>query len=459
MAHMLVAGLSSRGLSLLGLHRASWKVGCKQSLFVVGRIHPATLKAFPRSTKPQRASPPLNTYLPQQFALNCALSDPSVPPQSSSFDDPVIVSSKEYSDGSILFTFGNPGEQVSEDVTGDKDLVSKSGDDVEDAADAGHNGSITSDLTVEKKEAEADAKVELEAEAVPIDGTKSASQLDSLANEEVEHKAKQEVQINDACATTVEEPVESEKSIAKNEGGLRLRSGGAIRPHPSKVKTGGEDAYVIEGTSWAGVADGVGGWALSGVDSGLYSRELMTNCGLFAKSDNGVPSPKRVIINAVKKTDAVGTCTAVLAALHKQTLYVANIGDSGFLIVRNGKVLAKSTPMQHGFNFPYQIGSEGDDPAMAETFEIPVASGDVLVLATDGVYDNLYEREIVDVVDSGYRKGVEPGTVAMWLVKLAHQAGLNTEGRSPFSDAARAAGYSYEGGKLDDATVVVSYVE
>lgn len=233
----------------------------------------------------------------------------------------------------------------------------------------------------------------------------------------------------------------------------------AIRPHPSKVQTGGEDAYVIEGTSWAGVADGVGGWALSGVDSGLYSRELMTNCGLLAKSENGVPDPKAVIIKGVTKTNAVGSCTAVLAALHKQTLYVANVGDSGFLVVRNGEVLAKSTPMQHGFNFPYQIGSEGDDPATAETFEVPVASGDVLVLATDGVYDNLYEREILDVVDSGHKKGVEPGTVAMWLVKLAHQAGLNKEGRSPFSDAAQAAGYSYEGGKLDDATVVVSYVE
>ncbi|MCO5547956.1 hypothetical protein L7F22_001411 [Adiantum nelumboides] len=240
---------------------------------------------------------------------------------------------------------------------------------------------------------------------------------------------------------------------------LRLRSGGAIRPHPSKLKSGGEDAYLIEGDSWAGVADGVGGWAMSGIDSGLYSRELMKNCGLLAKNQKGIPNPKSVIIKGVKRTQAIGSCTAVLAALHNQILYVANVGDSGFLIVRDGRVLARSKPMQHGFNFPFQIGSEGDDPATAETFEVNVASGDVLVLATDGVYDNLYEREIVDLVNSGQKKGVEPGTVAMWLVKLAHEAGLNAEGRSPFSDAARAAGYSYEGGKLDDATVVVSYVE
>ena len=45
---------------------------------------------------------------------------------------------------------------------------------------------------------------------------------------------------------------------------------------------------------------------------------------------------------------------------------------------------------------------------LLQTFEVPVASGDVLILATDGVYDNLYEREIVDVVVSGHSKGIEP---------------------------------------------------
>ena len=49
--------------------------------------------------------------------------------------------------------------------------------------------------------------------------------------------------------------------------------------------------------------------------------------------------------------------------------------------------------------------------------------------------------------------------MSTWLVKLAHQAGLNNAGRSPFSDAAQAAGYACQGGKLDDATVVVAYIE
>ena len=44
----------------------------------------------------------------------------------------------------------------------------------------------------------------------------------------------------------------------------------------------------------SGVADGVGGWALSGVDSGEYSRLLMQMAQLFAESKKLDAHPKKV---------------------------------------------------------------------------------------------------------------------------------------------------------------------
>jgi hypothetical protein len=44
-----------------------------------------------------------------------------------------------------------------------------------------------------------------------------------------------------------------------------------------------------------------------------------------------------------------------------QVLQASNIGDSGFLVIRNGEVYEKSKPMVYGFNFPLQI-EKGDDP-------------------------------------------------------------------------------------------------
>jgi hypothetical protein len=48
-------------------------------------------------------------------------------------------------------------------------------------------------------------------------------------------------------------------------------------------------------------------------------------------------------------------------SLVSQVLHACNIGDSGFLVIRNGEIYQKSKPMTYGFNFPLQI-EKGDDP-------------------------------------------------------------------------------------------------
>ena len=53
----------------------------------------------------------------------------------------------------------------------------------------------------------------------------------------------------------------------------------------------------------------------------------------------------------------LGSCTACIVSLYKQenTLYTANLGDSGFLVIRSGKVLHRSEEQQHYFNTPFQL--------------------------------------------------------------------------------------------------------
>jgi protein phosphatase PTC7 len=53
-----------------------------------------------------------------------------------------------------------------------------------------------------------------------------------------------------------------------------------LLPAPSrkKVKTGGDDTFFIcHSEKIVGMADGVGGWADVGVDTGKYARELMSH--------------------------------------------------------------------------------------------------------------------------------------------------------------------------------------
>ncbi|KAJ8542919.1 hypothetical protein K7X08_005442 [Anisodus acutangulus] len=207
---------------------------------------------------------------------------------------------------------------------------------------------------------------------------------------------------------------------------LKLNSGSFYLPHPAKAKTGGEDAHFICTLTQAiGVADGVGGWADLGIDAGLYARELMSHS---------------------------------LAAIQEEPK--VNLGDSGFMLVRNGSAVFKSPSQQHGFNFPYQLdcNNAGDSPSSAMVFKIVVAPGDVLIAGTDGLFDNLYDKDISGVVIQAMEAGLGPQMTAQRIAELAQQRAMDQTKSSPFSDGARQAGLEYHGGKLDDITVVVSYV-
>lgn len=94
-----------------------------------------------------------------------------------------------------------------------------------------------------------------------------------------------------------------------------------------------------------------------------------------------------------------------------------------------------------------------------QVFHFPVAPGDVIVAGTDGLFDNLYNNEISGVIVEALRVGLEPQIAAQKIAALARQRATDKNRQSPFAAAAQEAGYRYYGGKLDDITVVVSYVK
>ncbi|XP_015690893.2 probable protein phosphatase 2C BIPP2C1 [Oryza brachyantha] len=242
---------------------------------------------------------------------------------------------------------------------------------------------------------------------------------------------------------------------------LIVSSGAAMLPHPSKVLTGGEDAYFIACNGWFGVADGVGQWSFEGINAGLYARELMDGCKKVVMESQGAPGmrPEDVLAKAADEARSPGSSTVLVAHFDGQVLHACNIGDSGFLVIRNGEIYKKSKPMTYGFNFPLQI-EKGDDPfKLVQKYTIDLQEGDAIVTATDGLFDNVYEEEIAAVISKSLEASLKPAEIAEFLVARAKEVGRSATCRSPFSDAALAVGYlGYSGGKLDDVTVVVSVV-
>lgn len=91
-------------------------------------------------------------------------------------------------------------------------------------------------------------------------------------------------------------------------------------------------------------------------------------------------------------------------------------------------------------------------------FKVPVAPGDVIIAGTDGLFDNLYNSDITAVVVHAARAGLGPQVTAQKIAALARQRAQDKNRQTPFSTAAQEAGFRYHGGKLDDITVVVSYI-
>jgi len=94
-----------------------------------------------------------------------------------------------------------------------------------------------------------------------------------------------------------------------------------------------------------------------------------------------------------------GSSTALLATLSGDRLCIAHLGDCSGLLVRDGDVVWRSEEMWWGFNYPLQLGPSSPTlPQDARTYELRVQADDILVLASDGMSDNLWEEDVVDEV-------------------------------------------------------------
>jgi len=72
------------------------------------------------------------------------------------------------------------------------------------------------------------------------------------------------------------------------------------------------------------------------------------------------------------------------------------------MIIRNSEsepyVLFSSPIQQYKFNHPKQCGNGYKRPFHADGFKHRVEDGDLIVLASDGLWDNLNQSQILEIV-------------------------------------------------------------
>ena len=82
----------------------------------------------------------------------------------------------------------------------------------------------------------------------------------------------------------------------------------------------------------------------------------------------------------------------------------------------------ESKEQQHSFNFPYQVGTNGDDPNKGEINAHNVKHGDIIVVGSDGLWDNIHRQKIVQVVNNFVKGGHEIKDAELVAEILAKEA-------------------------------------
>lgn len=162
-----------------------------------------------------------------------------------------------------------------------------------------------------------------------------------------------------------------------------------------------------------GIADGVGGWGISGGDSSRVSQGLLQEISNIVGNPLNINVPLSQVVKeaftrmAAQEQHEKGSTTLSLAiyTAEKNILDVGNLGDSATFIIRNGKFFYKTKIGQESFNAPYQIGFDmnGHPYGMLEKMTIKTGirmlPGDIILQVTDGVLDNLFEDEILSLIN------------------------------------------------------------
>lgn len=95
--------------------------------------------------------------------------------------------------------------------------------------------------------------------------------------------------------------------------------------------------------------------------------------------------------------------------------------------------------MEHEFGCPYQLGHHryANSPCDADLAALPVAPGDVIIMGSDGLLDNMSEMEVVAEVSRQMAAGAKPAAMAQGVAKVSPCPDWPTAGVACFGSVVR----------------------
>lgn len=250
----------------------------------------------------------------------------------------------------------------------------------------------------------------------------------------------------------------------------------------SSVRHNGVDASLLKSIPASGiellaVADGAG----NSFASGVMAINLLEYCESYAESHSeklGAQSLKDMVNYVCTQLQnqsgtSSGETTICIAIIDGNLLVCANVGDSGIKVIRRGKVVFRTKKQMFGFNEPFLINKyDGleDNLDKFEYSEFILERGDIVIDATDGIWDNLEnEDELINIVNAtdDSSNNLEESRDSNHAQKIAYVIKTRAYNNSINPDKITSWSREYTefhkepctGGKEDDMSVVVAVIK
>lgn len=182
---------------------------------------------------------------------------------------------------------------------------------------------------------------------------------------------------------------------------------------PGVLRQFGDDSSALGG-DYLIVSDGV----TRNPVSDFFSRQVVDflNAGMQRLGrQRGKEDPADQIFELVSSLEdlilevqlpAAATLSLVYLSNDRHYLYVSSLGDSEVKVIRKGEVIY-SSPLQRTQNVPGQLNARRRAVADHMTLDrVRVREGDWVIVASDGLWDNVLEEEVVVLLKDGTKSSL-----------------------------------------------------
>lgn len=241
----------------------------------------------------------------------------------------------------------------------------------------------------------------------------------------------------------------------------------------------GDDAMIVS-PNLVGVADGVSGWSGAHANSGLFARSFLENISrnfseLSHFNRDNLSNIKEVdlsqkldeayndSIQVMKTQDFNGSSTLLVAMIIDKNLKIMNIGDSKIFVIRDGEIVKSNTEQYIAKLCPEQVGTEKTNKppsSVVQYQDFALEKDDLILVCSDGVTDNLYDDEILEIINKKYNKEENNlQEVSNSLLYKTKSIAFDSYCVCPYVEKVNELSNQFiTGGKLDDISICVSRV-